>query len=76
MEFAKIRHGKGVGKMRGMRSTLELLNIAVVEQCYIVDVEWSYILASPVVLEHSCIVVGERHYIAALVHLYIVLLGR
>ena len=59
-----------------MRFTLELLNIVVVALCYIVVVEWSYTLASPVVLEHWCIVVWAHHCIAVLVHLYIVLVGR
>ena len=53
--------------------TLELLNIVVVERCYIVDEEWSCTLVFPVVLEHWCIAVLERHYIAALVRLYIAL---
>ena len=53
--------------------TLELLNIADVGQCYIVVEELSYILASPVVLGHWCIVVWEHRYIAVVVHLYIAL---
>ena len=52
---------------------MELLNIADVGLCYIVAEESSYILVSPVVLGHSCIVVWGHHYIAVLVHLYIAL---
>ena len=52
---------------------MELLNIADVGRCYIVGEESSYILASPVVLGHLCIVVWEHRYIAVLVHLYIAL---
>ena len=55
---------------------MELLNIADVGQCYIVGAGSSYILVSPVVLGHLCIVVWEHRYIAVLVHLYIALLVR